>query len=457
MMSRPDDAWSETTLPIEEISEPLHAASKPCLVLAFDRLRPLAAPVSFVCDAPNLEVGRGVATELDVEARRISVHDRTISARHFTLDRDGNRWVLVDRGSRNGTFVNGVRADRRQLHDGDVIEAGASYFVVTSTHAESPAAMRALAPKDSTGLDSLIPALADQLTRLDRLARSELPIHITGETGTGKEVVAHEIHRRSGRAGRFIGINCGALPDALIASELFGARRGAYSGATTDRDGLIKASHGGTLFLDEIAELSLASQAALLRVLQEREVTPIGGTTAERCDLRVVSATNRDLDACCNDGTFRRDLYARLCGADVVLPPLRDRRADLGLLIGRLLSRLDRGDGITFTRAAARALFSYDWRCNVRELARALDLALATFDPMTRHVEISDHHLSLAVQANAQHMPKLDATRFHALAAEHAGNVSALARALGTSRSHVRRLAQRYGCDLDACRTERAS
>jgi transcriptional regulator with PAS, ATPase and Fis domain len=444
MTSGPDH--SETTLPIVERPETSTSSQRLCLVLAFDHMRPTANPGWFIPAGSQLEVGRGVAVELD--GRRLSVCDRQISTRHFTLSREDRHWVLVDAGSKNGTFVNGARTDRHVLRDGDVIEAGASYFVVT--HAtEATQQMRTLAPLHSSGLDSLVPALATEFTRVDRLSRSDLPIHLHGETGTGKEVVAHEIHRRSGRCGKFIGINCGALPDALIASELFGAKRGAYSGAATDREGLVKASHRGTLFLDEIAELSLASQAALLRVLQEREVTPIGGTAPERCDLRVVSATNKDLDACCTAGTFRRDLYARLCGANVELPPLRARRGDLGLLIGRLLSRVDRGHGVTFTRGAARALFGYEWPCNVRELERALELALATAPP---GVEISEHHLSLAAVQASAHRAKDDPSRFRELVVEHKGNVTALSRALGTSRSHVRRLAQRYACDLDAFR-----
>ncbi len=452
MNIRLDDSWSDTTQPFVEHAEWPVDASALCLVLAFDRMRPTAPPGWFVPEAQHIDVGRGAATELDVDQKRISVRDRSISAKHFTLNREGKHWVLVDQGSTNGTFVNAARVTRHALSDGDVIEAGASYFVVTRAPLGLVGTMRRLAPQASTGLDSLAPELADDFARIDRLARSDLPVHISGETGTGKEVVAHEIHRRSGRPGKFIGVNCGAIPDGLITSELFGVKRGAYSGAASDRDGLIKASDRGTLFLDEIAELSLASQAALLRALQEREVTPVGGTAPERCDLRVISATNKDLDACCADGSFRRDLHARLCGADVSLPPLRCRRADLGLLIGRLLSRLAPGRDFTFTRAAARALFAYDWRYNVRELQRTLDLAITAFEPSARVAQIADTHLPLALQAHVAASSKSDSTRFRELASEHAGNVTTLSRALGTSRSHVRRLAARYACDLDAFR-----
>jgi transcriptional regulator of aromatic amino acid metabolism len=451
--AHPDDSWSETTQPIVEMSDCRIDASLLCLVLAFDRLRPTSPPAWFVSDSQAIIVGRGATTEFDVEAQRILVRDRSISAQHFTLRREGNGYQLIDHGSMNGTFVNNVRITCQALHDGDVIEAGASYFVVSHVPVGMLGAMRQLSPHASTGLDSLVPALADEFARVDRLARSDVPIHISGETGTGKEVVAREIHRRSGRVGRFVGVNCGAIPDALITSELFGAKRGAYSSAATDREGLIRASDRGTLFLDEIAELSLSSQAALLRVLQEREVTPVGGTAPERCDLRVISATNKDLDACCDDGSFRRDLHARLCGADVILPPLRYRRSDLGLLIGRLLFQLCEGRDVTFTRAAARALFAYNWRYNIRELQRALDLAISAFEQDQRVLQISDKHLPPAIQAAIQEASKSDSTRFRDLASEHAGNVTALSRALGTSRSHVRRLAQRYGCNLDAFRT----
>ena len=449
-----EDSWSESTQPIIEVADGAFDASIAlCLVLAFDRARPTTPPACLVSSAHELTVGRNRATRLEAEAQRIAVHDPSISARHFALRREGTGYVLVDHGSMNGTYVNSARVMRPVvLRDGDVIEAGTTYFVIERAPvglADSPPLVTADA---STGLDSLLPGLVEEFVRVDRLARCDVPIHITGETGTGKEVVAREIHRRSGRAGRFIGVNCGAIPDSLIASELFGVKRGAYSSAAADREGLIKASDRGTLFLDEIAELSLPAQVALLRVLQEREITPVGATTPQRCDLRVISATNKDLDMCCADGSFRRDLHARLCGADIVLPPLRHRRADLGLLIGRLLSRLAPGRDVTFTRAAARALFAYCWRYNIRELERTLDLAIAAFDDGQHAIQICDKHLPFAVRVAVQEASKSDSTRFRELASEHAGNVTTLSRALGTSRAHVRRLAQRYACDLDEFR-----
>jgi hypothetical protein len=453
MSVRPEDSWSDTTSPIVDPSETPSTTTVPCLVRAFDRARPLAPPVCFVPAAPSVSVGRGAVTELDGTGRQISIRDRTISMEHVSLTREDGRWMIADLGSRNGTFVNGVRVTCQRLRDGDVIEAGATYLVVARAPAGAAGTMRRVLPQDSSGLDSICPELAAALARCDRLAQSDLPIHVTGETGTGKEVMAREIHRRSGRAGKFVGVNCGAIPEALIASELFGAKRGAYSGAAADRDGLIKASDRGTLFLDEVAELSLPSQAALLRVLQEREVVPVGGTAPERCDLRVVSATNKDLKAACEEGSFRADLYARLCGVDVALPPLRRRRADLGMLIARILRPLVGDRPLAFSRAAARALFAYDWPHNVRELQRTLELAIAALEPGAHLLEIGEQHLPLAVQLHAERLSKTDSCRFRELASEHGGNVTALSRALGTSRSHVRRLAQRFACDLSKLRT----
>src|SRR5262249_26200946 len=146
---------------------------------------------------------------------------------------------------------------------------------------------------------------------LARVARRQVPILVRGESGTGKEVVARAAHELSGRSGAFVAVNCAALPPTLIASELFGAKRGAFSGANQDRDGLVRAAHGGTLFLDEIAELGPEPQAALLRVLQEHEVVPIGGTKPIKIDLRVVAATNQSLEKLVASGRFRRDLLAR--------------------------------------------------------------------------------------------------------------------------------------------------
>jgi DNA-binding NtrC family response regulator len=277
---------------------------------------------------------------------------------------------------------------------------------------------------------------------------------LRGDSGTGKEVAARAAHELSGRSGPFVAVNCGGLPVTLIASELFGVKRGAYSGAHQDREGLVRAAHGGTLFLDEIAELGPEPQAALLRVLQEHEVVPVGGTKAVKVDLRVVAATNQPLDHLAASGRFRRDLLARLRGFELRLPPLRERMEDLGYLVAQLLSRIEPGRPRAFHRAAARALFRHRWPLHIRELEQALRAATA----VARETELALEDLPATVRAEVTG-PKPDASaepptreRLVALVAEHAGNVSHVANALHTSRTQVRRLAARWAIDLEGAR-----
>jgi DNA-binding NtrC family response regulator len=277
------------------------------------------------------------------------------------------------------------------------------------------------------------------------VAGAALPVLVLGETGTGKERVARTVHRLSGRSGPLVAVNCGALPATLIESELFGFKRGAFSGATEDRAGLVRASSGGTLFLDEIAELPDSAQAALLRVVQEREVVPIGSTAPVAVDLRVVAATHQDLAAACTAGRFRQDLHARLAGAVVRIPPLRSRLEDLGLLMATILTELDaaRAPRVTLGRNAARALFAHGWPYNVRELRLALELALSITDgDDLDEIELEEAPPADAAESVAAAREHLEA----ALRAEH-GNVSAAARAAGYSRAHFHRLMKRWSLD----------
>ena len=224
----------------------------------------------------------------------------------------------------------------------------------------------------------------DALNQAARVAKTETTVLLTGESGTGKEVLARFIHRGSPRAaGPFVGLNCAALPDTLLESELFGHEKGAFTGAMTARPGRIEQAAGGVLFLDEVAEMTPAVQAKLLRVLQEREYQRLGGTRPVRADVRVIAATNRDLEAALAKGEFREDLYYRLRVFEIQLPPLRDRRQDIlpmaeafleeiGTVVGRKAAGISR-DG-------AEALLSYHWPGNVRELRNALERALILCD-----------------------------------------------------------------------------
>ena len=221
-------------------------------------------------------------------------------------------------------------------------------------------------------------AFTDVVKLSEMVAPTDSTVLITGESGTGKEVIARYIHRLSEReGGPFISVNCGALPENLLESELFGHVKGSFTGAVKDKDGLLVAARGGTFFLDEVAEMSPALQVKLLRALQEREIVPVGSTQTVDIDVRIIAATNRDLDQEIRRGTFRSDLYYRLNVIALHLPPLRDREDDIALLAEHFLQRLvdDTGQDIRLSDDALAALQHYDWPGNVRELENALERA----------------------------------------------------------------------------------
>jgi DNA-binding NtrC family response regulator len=223
-------------------------------------------------------------------------------------------------------------------------------------------------------------SFVDVLKLAETVAPTDSTVLLSGESGTGKEVVARYIHRLSHRAEKpFMSINCGALPESLLESELFGHVRGSFTGAVKDKDGLLVAAGGGTFFLDEIGEMSPATQVKLLRAIQEREVIPVGATEPVGVDVRIVAATNRDLEEEIRKGTFRTDLYYRLNVIQLRLPPLRERKEDIELLARHFLERLAEREGSDATRALSRetldVLVAYDWPGNVRELENALERA----------------------------------------------------------------------------------
>jgi len=222
------------------------------------------------------------------------------------------------------------------------------------------------------------PAMREVWRRLHRLARVDSTVLITGDTGTGKEVVARALHNLSvRRRGPFRAINCGAIPAELLESELFGHERGAFTGAHAAQRGLFRAAHGGTLLLDEIGDASLETQVKLLRVLQEREVVPVGGVEPVAVDVRVIAATHQDLRRKVADGTFREDLYYRIDVLPLHLSPLRARREDIAPLVRHFLSELGGRRPLGVTDAALRRLERYPWPGNVRELRNRVEVAVA--------------------------------------------------------------------------------
>lgn len=312
-------------------------------------------------------------------------------------------------------------------------------------------------------LDGIIGSSAgmqDVMRMISRLKDTRTPVLISGESGTGKELVARAIHFRGPLAkSAFIAVDCGALVPTLMESELFGYEKGAFTGATKTKAGLFQAANGGTIFLDEIGELPLEMQAKLLRVLQEKEVRPVGSNEKINVDVRVVAATNRDLEAAYRAGTFRKDLYFRLNVVTVHLPPLRERRSDIPMLVHHFLNRYTPAP-LQVTAAAMKSLLQYDWPGNVRELenciARAVTLgdqhtidvqdlppAIRTEQPVTREFSSQDAS-SLSTTALAE-MERMTILRVF----EQAHGDKALAgKMLGISRATLYRKLKRYNIAL---------
>jgi two-component system response regulator AtoC len=236
-------------------------------------------------------------------------------------------------------------------------------------------------------LDGIIGTSAniqDVLRMISRLKDTRTPVLISGESGTGKELAARAIHFRGSMAQTpFVAVDCGSLVPTLMESELFGYEKGAFTGATKSKHGLFHSANGGTIFLDEIGELPLEMQAKLLRVLQEKEVRPVGSNEKVNVDVRVIAATNRDLEAAYRNGTFRKDLYFRLNVVTVHLPALRDRRSDIPILVHHFLDRYAKGSHVQVTPAAMKSLLQYDWPGNVRELENCIARAITLGDHET--------------------------------------------------------------------------
>jgi transcriptional regulator of acetoin/glycerol metabolism len=444
------------------------AGDAPVLFVVLEGDRPIARGARFsLVGIEAVAFGRGpsrLATRSsDGRALDLRVPGRWISSTHAVLRAVGGAWIVEDAGSRNGTFVNGVRVTNHVLREGDVVETGRVYFRVRGAPATEGAIVRdvdAGRSEQPFGLQTLLPELEESHAALVRVARGgAVPILLLGPTGSGKEVIAREVHAQSGRSGPFVAVNCGALPAALVESLLFGHVKGAFSGAARDELGFVRSADGGTLFLDEIGDLPAASQAALLRALQEHEVTPVGATRAVTVDLRVVAATHRPLDALEGGAAFRSDLLARLRGYTHRLPALRHRREDLGGILADVLVRVagPRAGKLTLTPEAARALLGYAWPLNIRELHQAMAsaVALAVEDVIdAKHLppELFALPTPGAAQPSAPSLDDALRDKLVALLHEHKGNVTAVARAMGKAPAQIHRWMRRFEIDPDVYR-----
>jgi DNA-binding NtrC family response regulator len=307
------------------------------------------------------------------------------------------------------------------------------------------------------GIIGASPKIQDVLRMISRLKETRTPVPITGESGTGKELVARAIHFRGTFANRpFVAVDCGSLVPTLIESELFGHEKGAFTGASRAKPGLFQSANGGTVFLDEIGELPLEMQAKLLRFLQEKEVRPVGSNNRFKVDVRVIAATNRDLEAAYRAGEFRKDLYFRLNVVTVHLPALRDRRSDIPMLAHWFLERYASGSEVPITAAAMKCLLRYDWPGNVRELENCIERAIALGDG--KAIDVTDlppavfsaspavemHAVSVQNLLPSTHLEDIERATIERVFEQVNGDKVVAGKMLGISRATLYRKLKRY-------------
>ena len=422
-------------------------------------------------DATTLSVGRSKTADLRVEHPSVSRQHVTLHA--AAAEPDGERRLVVqDHGSSNGTRVNGrrMKANAQQaIAPGDVVELGGAMLIVQRPGVMAPGVAMLPSSADrpsrrgrAEGAVVLGSASMQRLYRMiDMVAESRIHVLLRGETGVGKEVAAQAVHRRSPRAeSPFVALNCASLPENLLESELFGYQRGAFTGADRDKPGLIESASGGTLLLDEVGELPLATQAKLLRVIEERELRRLGSLEPRAVDVRFVSATNRDLEQMVAEGRFRRDLFYRLNGIKLEIPPLRERQDDIVPLAERFLTNASGEHGWPIpplTDGARRTLLAHAWPGNIRELKNVIERALV----MSQGAAIEAERLAIdgvtvaAAEAAGEHVGSGDDLKSELAAIEKqriidaleqtGGNQTRAAELLGMSRrTFVKRLDE-YG------------
>jgi len=390
--------------------------------------------------------------------------DKTVSRRHLLAVPNGASVILKDQGSTNGSFVQGSRFKEITIGYGAEFKVGRTLIkYLPEEEIVDPS------PSEETSFGQLIGSstkMRQLFNLLQDVAATDATVLIEGETGTGKELIAEEIHNHSKRRdGPFIVFDCGSVPRELIESALFGHVKGSFTGAQSDKDGLVKSAHGGTLFLDEIGELNLELQPQLLRVIEKREVRRVGETQGVKVDIRIIAATNRDLRAMVAKGSFREDLFFRLAVVPIEVPPLRERREDIPLLIDTLLVALsDGGPSLTVADDARDALVAHDWPGNVRELRNVLEraayLARATGETDVRLASVP--FAGKPAGWDASGMPAFDGRKSYRqtkseweevfekryvqwLLERNEGNISAAAREADMDRKYLHKLAKKHG------------
>ncbi|MBA2540631.1 MAG: sigma 54-interacting transcriptional regulator [Deltaproteobacteria bacterium] len=401
------------------------------------------------------------------------IGNRTVSRRHVGVTWNGTCHVVSDLGSRNGCKLEGRKLDAATvLEPGDVIQLGDVFLIYErgDPALDDAAVSQASIPGRSFAARQLRVQIA-------RAAVDPSPVLLLGETGTGKEWITRELHRLSGRSGPLVALNCAALGSQIVESQLFGHLKGAFTGATSDQPGVFRAAHGGTLFLDELGELPLDLQPKLLRALQDGLIVPVGGTKATPVDVRVIAATNKNLQQAIDQHTFRLDLYSRLAMWEIAIPPLRARRVDILPWISRLSSlwcvaRSIPTRTLTMLPDAVESLLLHPWPDNLRGIDRLVHVlrsnpALESISPTelpawltapparplasaTSVARQLPQPLAVAPdpgpdEPRAGRRPAPSREEFSRAYEEHAGNVRALSRHFDRDRRQIYRWMDAYG------------
>ncbi|MDQ3038063.1 MAG: sigma 54-interacting transcriptional regulator [Myxococcota bacterium] len=433
------------------MSERTHLTSRPVVPVLAIRVEVVEGPDR----GKTLEHATGDLSIGSAEGNALVLTDPTVSRFHAELGIRSGRVVVSDQGSTNGTRI-GVavlHGARAELDSGANLSLGRTRLRVQAIQTDAEGDEAVLPFGDLWGTSA---AMRQPLADLARVARGDIAVLVQGESGTGKELAARALHERSARAGRpFVTVDCAAIAPQLVASELFGHERGAFTGAERRRIGAFEQAQGGTVFLDEVGELSPELQAMLLGVLERRRFRRVGGTEDVQVDIRLVSATHRDLRAAVNAGSFRLDLFYRVAAVRVVLPPLRERVEDLPALIRRFLVELGSDEDLDalFSHEDLVAMERHAWPGNVRELRNVVagTLALGRIAPLDRGVggageddegALFDLEYKVAKREILDRFERRYLTR---LLERTGGNVRAASRESRLERNHLTELLRRHG------------
>lgn len=409
-------------------------------------------------------LGPSQATFGRAEENTFCLPDSQVSRVHAQVSQRGSDVILTDLGSKNGTYLNRRKLTASPIGRGDVVRMGNWLGVVLELRPGQDVLVN---------LSSSIflgPSMTELFAQATRASHSNLPLIVWGETGTGKEVLASTVHRASGRVGKFVAVNCAALPESIAEAELFGYRKGAFTGANQSSTGYFRAAHRGTLLLDEVVDLPLSIQAKLLRVLETKSVTPLGESSPVSVDVRVLAAGQELLAGAVDSGRFRADLYARLRGVELRLPPLRHRREEI-LPIFFSNAQVEGRAAPELTTDAAEMLVTYAWPMNVREVVQVArqmavlhaeakrwsasllpDVIQQPTSPSRAPAATSDTGMARTPTELAR---EADGTQLLAALDECGGNLSQAAAKVGISRQRAYRLLRYHpGVNLEEFRNK---